>query len=171
LQTGRPEHIFNCPRPGFVAEFLGARNILHGTVRSHDASSLTHIAVGETALYSTDPAPIDHRVQLSVRPEELAIARKQVSITLRNQVPVKIESLERRGPLVWITGTADGFSLEAAVTVSGAREQDLKIEDEAVFAFSANSLRIISPENEPSLNERETLPAEPLPTWEGFAGT
>ncbi|CAG36081.1 ABC transporter ATP-binding protein [Desulfotalea psychrophila] len=146
LQTGKPEDVFSCPQPGFVAEFLGARNILQGTVLTCDKSGLTHISVGQNGLYSTDPASIDDRVQLSVRPEELAVARKQLPITLRNQIPVRIESLERRGPLVLIIGKAAGFSLEAAVTVAGAQEQNLNIGDNVVFAFSANSLRIISRE-------------------------
>ena len=143
LQTGSPEHLFSCPRPGFVAEFLGARNVLEGTVRGCDAVGLTNIVIGRTSLYSIDPAAIGHRVLLSVRPEELAVSRRQLPITLRNQVSVKINHLERRGPLVWLTGEATGFCLEAAVTVSGAQQLGLEVGNEAIFAFSANSLRII----------------------------
>jgi molybdate transport system ATP-binding protein len=172
LQTGSPEHIFSCPHPEFVAEFLGARNVLQGSVLDCDASGLTHISVEQTRLYSADPASVDHRVQLSVRPEELAVAQKQLPITLRNQIPVRIQGLERRGPLVWITGKAAGFSLEAAVTVSGAREQKLKVGDEAVFAFSASSLRIIASERRYRVPSDcpATLTAPPVAAAERFAG-
>ena len=149
LQTGKPEDVFSCPRPGFVAEFLGACNILQGTVLTCDASGLNHIGVGQNSLYSTDVAAVDDRVQLSVRPEELSVARQQLPCTLRNQIPVKIESLERHGPLVVIIGKAAGFCLEAAVTVAGAEEQNLQIGDSVVFAFSAKSLRIIARETKP----------------------
>ncbi|ABA90019.1 ABC transporter, ATP-binding protein [Syntrophotalea carbinolica DSM 2380] len=170
LQTGSPEHIFSCPQPGFVAEFLGARNVLHGSVLQCDASGLTHVAVGQIDLFSADQAAVGREVHLSVRPEELAVARQQLPITLRNQIPVKIRHLERRGPLVWVTGEAAGFSLEAAVTVSGAQEQELKVGDEAVFAFSASSLRVIAPENQAHSNRLEGLSAEPLPALEAMAG-
>lgn len=143
LQAGTPEHVFSCPRPGFVAEFLGASNILEGSVLCCDASGLTHVTVGRTMLHSADAAVAGHRVLLSVRPEELSVARQSLPITLRNQIPVEILHLERRGPLVWLIGQADGFALEAAVTVNGAQEQGLAVGDEAVFAFSAISLRII----------------------------
>ena len=98
LHTGSPEHLFSCPRPGFVAEFLGARNVLEGTVRGCDAVGLTNIVIGRTSLYSIDPAAIGHRVLLSVRPEELAVSRRQLPITLRNQVSVKINHLEAADP-------------------------------------------------------------------------
>ena len=144
LQTGTPEHVFSCPRPGFVAGFLGARNVLEGAVLDCDASGLTKIAVGQTSLYCSDAAGVEDQVLLSVRPEELAVARRPLPISLRNQIPVKIHRLERRGPLVWLTGAAAGFSLDAAVTVISAQEQKLKVGDEAVFAFAASSLRIIA---------------------------
>jgi molybdate transport system ATP-binding protein len=143
MQTGSPEHVFSCPRPGFVADFLGASNILEGTVRECDAVGLNRITVGKTSLYSSDMASLEDHVILSVRPEELAVARQQLPISLRNQIPVKIHRLERRGPLVWLVGQADGFSLDAAITVTSAQEQKLKMGDEAVFAFAAGNLRII----------------------------
>ncbi len=153
LQTGSPEQVFNCPRPGFVAEFLGARNILEGAVQDCDATGLTKITVGQTILYCSDAAAVEDQILLSVRPEELAVARQQLPISLRNQIPVKIQRLERRGPLVWVTGQAAGFSLDAAVTVTSAQEQKLKVGDEAVFAFAASSLRIIG-------REEQSLPVD-----------
>jgi molybdate transport system ATP-binding protein len=44
---------------------------------------------------------------------------------------------------VWLTGQAEGFALEAAITVNAAQEQNLAVGEAAVFAFSASSLRII----------------------------
>jgi molybdate transport system ATP-binding protein len=126
-----------------VADFLGARNVLEGAVRHADGSGLTHVAIGGTTLYSADPAEVECRVLLSVRPEELAVARQALPISLRNQIPVEIRRLERRGPLVWLTGQAEGFALEAAITVNAAQEQNLAVGEAAVFAFSASSLRII----------------------------
>ncbi len=161
LQTGSPEHLFSCPRPGFVAEFLGACNILEGTVKGCDAAGLTNIVIGQTSLYSTDPAAIEHQVLLSVRPEELAVSCQQLPITLRNQVPVIIKRLERRGPLVWLTGEAIGFCLEAAVTVSGAQQLGLEVGNKAIFAFSANSLRIIDRQQLDLATKRVTSDSKP----------
>jgi molybdate transport system ATP-binding protein len=162
LQTGSPEHVFSCPRPGFVADFLGASNILEGAVQECDAVGLSRISVGQTSLYSSDAASLDDHVILSVRPEELAVAGQQLPISLRNQIPVKIHRLERRGPLIWLVGQADGFSLDAAITVTSAQEQGLKMGDEAVFAFAASNLRIIG-RKEHSQAENLKTSVSPLP--------
>lgn len=163
LQAGNPEHVFNCPQPGFVADFLGARNVLEGRVQGTETSGLTKVTIGQTSLYCSDAASDRHQVLLSVRPEELAVSRQPLPISLRNQVPVTIESLERRGPLVWLTGKAAGFSLEAAITVIGAQEQNLAVGEQVIFAFSATSLRIIKQE-EPSVPkaQQSTVANPPL---------
>lgn len=161
LQTGSPEQVFSCPRPGFVAEFLGARNILEGEVQAYDASGLTKIDIGQTSLYCSDPASVEDHVLLSVRPEELAVASRKLPISLRNQIPVEIQRLERRGPLVWVTGQASGFSLDAAVTVTSAQEQKLEVGNEAVFAFSASSLRIIGRQEQPLKADLDTSLVDP----------
>jgi ABC-type Fe3+/spermidine/putrescine transport system ATPase subunit len=40
VQLGTPIEIFETPRTGFVADFMGASNILYGTVRSHDSNNI-----------------------------------------------------------------------------------------------------------------------------------
>lgn len=167
LQAGSPEQLFSCPRPGFVADFLGARNILEGTVENSD-EGLTHIMVGQTCLHSTDAAIDGQRAMMSVRPEELSVALQHLPISLRNQVPVTICSLQRRGPLVWLTGEATGFHLEAAITVSAAQQLKLKEGAEAIFAFSAKSLRII--DCKPAEEGEDVFVSEPLEPLVAAAG-
>jgi iron(III) transport system ATP-binding protein len=79
LQLGRPGEIYDRPNSQFVADFMGATNLLNGTVRREVQAS----AVG---LVDTDIGPIlctfsegmacGSQVVISVRPENIKLARE-----------------------------------------------------------------------------------------------
>jgi iron(III) transport system ATP-binding protein len=79
LQLGRPGEIYDRPNSQFVADFMGATNLLNGTVRRE-----VHTAALE--LVDTDIGPIlctfskrmacGSRVVVSVRPENIKFARE-----------------------------------------------------------------------------------------------
>lgn len=77
-QLGTPTDVYENPRTAFVAGFLGASNLLPGTVKSRGGGS----APAEIALASGDVVRVDAGrlegsvtdVQIGVRPEKLTIA-------------------------------------------------------------------------------------------------
>ena len=79
LQLGRPGEIYDQPNSQFVADFMGATNLLNGTLRSE-----VHAAAVEVV--DTDIGPIlcsfsgrtacGSRVVISVRPENIKIANE-----------------------------------------------------------------------------------------------
>jgi len=144
LQAGTPEDVFRRPHPGYVANLVGARNLF--TLSSLPSSSeLGEFEVEGLSLYSTCTAPPGRKVTLSVRPEDIIVARERITASSMNQIPLKIEKTEQRGPLVWITGNTEKGSLKlhALVTRSGFESLGAHEGDSCVFLFKASSLEML----------------------------
>jgi spermidine/putrescine transport system ATP-binding protein len=77
-QIGAPELVYETPATEFVAGFLGASNMLDGTLQSA-SNGMTSIntTTGETLLAKTDriPAGVGPEVKVGVRPEKITIVR------------------------------------------------------------------------------------------------
>jgi spermidine/putrescine transport system ATP-binding protein len=75
-QLGRPEDVYDHPATPFVAEFLGASNLLDGTCRSVDGSwSVIELETGEIvrAPSSSRWRPGD-KVRVGMRPEKIRVS-------------------------------------------------------------------------------------------------
>ena len=73
-QLGRPEELYERPRTGFVAGFLGVSNLLDGEVVGRDGGMLT-VKVGDGTLLRA-PAEMgdgERAVRIGVRPEKLRV--------------------------------------------------------------------------------------------------
>ena len=144
LQEGTPEEVFRRPRPGYVATLVGARNLF--TLPSVSSSSeLGEFQVDGISFYSTCAVPPGAKATLSVRPEDIMVAKEKVAASTMNQIPLKIQKVEPRGPLVWITGTTPEGSLQlhAMVTLSGFESLECHQGDLCVFLFKAASLEVL----------------------------
>jgi iron(III) transport system ATP-binding protein len=71
IEVGRPEDLYDRPRKGFTARFLGGANILDGTVDSSGAGSSVRTAVGMLATESSAGLAAGTRVSVFVRPERI----------------------------------------------------------------------------------------------------
>lgn len=69
-QLGRPEDIYERPANTFVADFIGASNLIYGTVAT---DSRIETADGVLPLPEGCPAPVGERAALVVRPEKLLL--------------------------------------------------------------------------------------------------
>jgi spermidine/putrescine transport system ATP-binding protein len=74
-QLGPPEEVYERPATEFVAEFLGASNLLDGTYRgSHDGLGLVDLASGATIRIPTAQGwRTGERLRIGVRPEKIEI--------------------------------------------------------------------------------------------------
>jgi ABC-type Fe3+/spermidine/putrescine transport system ATPase subunit len=77
-QIGTPEEIYESPRSLFVANFVGAANVLQGVVRGADAAAGTlaiEIAGGGTvsAPSPSSPLAIGRAVKVAVKPERVGL--------------------------------------------------------------------------------------------------
>lgn len=144
LQHGSPEEVFSCPKPGYVAGLVGAKNIFSGKVIECDPLCNSIIDVQGERIFSAGPSLSEgDMVTLSIRPEEIMVARGEMAVSSRNQIKLTIVDTERRGPLVWLTGEHGGLVLHAVVTVSAYETLELEEGGEAVFIFKARSVQIL----------------------------
>jgi spermidine/putrescine ABC transporter ATP-binding subunit len=74
-QMGIPAEVFERPRSRFVADFMGATNLLAATVSGRDSDELV-LSCGALHLRARDRADvrIEHAVHVAIRPERLRIA-------------------------------------------------------------------------------------------------
>ncbi|NJE10578.1 ATP-binding cassette domain-containing protein [Thermococcus sp. MAR1] len=139
VQFGTPEEVFSRPGDEFIADFVGT-NLLRGTAgRKRDG--LTAVRVGDVILYTSDEA--EGEVILSLRPEEIILAREPGECSAQNVVPVMIESMERRGQLVWLSLVSDGLSLRAVVTPNAVELLKIRPGEKFYALFKASVLRVI----------------------------
>jgi putrescine transport system ATP-binding protein len=74
VQTGTPPEVYEQPASRFVAEFLGAANILDGTVTAAGPDGL-RIAVAGAEILASGAAEAGGRVAVALRPEHLRLSR------------------------------------------------------------------------------------------------
>jgi len=148
LQHGTPEEVFSRPRPGYVAGIVGARNLVSGVVESRTGSELGTVNVAGVKFHTADPLVNGERVTLSIRPEDIMAAGGESSVSARNQIKVTITDVDRRGPLVWLTGAAGDVSLTAVLTASGYESLETGPGGECLFLFKASALRVVENESD-----------------------
>jgi iron(III) transport system ATP-binding protein len=82
VQEGSPIDIYRRPRERFVADFLGAANLLEGTVARNRDDGLLEISIGSArlAVGSAGGELIERgRVTVVIRPEDIVVTRAPVS--------------------------------------------------------------------------------------------
>ncbi len=138
LQFGTPEDVFSQPDVNFVAGFVGT-NILHGRVVGKD-KNLTLVNVNGANLRTVDQA--EGEVTLSLRPEEIILAKDPGLSSAQNDIPVTVDALERRGNLLWIH--LDGaLKLRAVITPNAVELLGIKKGMKLYALFKASNLRVI----------------------------
>lgn len=159
LQYGTPEDVFRCPRPGYVAGLVGARNVMRGIVLecNEECSSVLETQ-GECFYTAGALLEKGSEVIFSIRPEDIMVAMDEMAISSRNQMRVSITGMERRGPLVWLTGTRRKLNLQAVVTVSSYESLELDPGSEVVFIFKARAVQILEVSNGNTIHRQSSLP-------------
>jgi spermidine/putrescine transport system ATP-binding protein len=73
-QLGSPEDLYDRPATPFVADFIGTTNLLRGTVESVDGgAALVRLETGDRCRAATDRIGSGSPIELSVRPESIAL--------------------------------------------------------------------------------------------------
>lgn len=118
-QSGTPKEIYNRPRSEFVATFLGASNILTGTVRGHDGDRTAVEFAGRVLLVERLPDAEGSLVKFALRPEK---------IVLRHDAPVRATVKEAiyRGAQTYINLDVAGVPVSAEVANSGSEPISLE---------------------------------------------
>jgi putrescine transport system ATP-binding protein len=99
-QLGTPAEVYEAPRSRFVAEFLGAANILDG-----EAQADGRIRAGNIEIAPAEAAPAGTRVAVAIRPERLRLTRATAAAAAN----------QARGTLRDIAYRGEGFTFHVAL--------------------------------------------------------
>ena len=153
LQAGTPRDVYNRPRTRFVAEFLGAANILPFTVTQSDAHWL-EVAIGDPREPARTACRVGHTLdkplavgasgELAVRPEKLRFGAPQpndirfdgvvaarVFRGSQHAYRVDVPVLGQTFSIYEQASSAPGYDAGHAVTVSISRDDLVVLEAEA----------------------------------------
>ena len=113
---GSPKDVYDNPTTEFVASFLGASNLLPGTIESSAADVVT-IAVAGGALMHVPPQRVSRLetssdVKVGVRPEKIGI------LELGSDVPASHNAIGGRVVVSTFTGVGNQYIVETAIGVN-----------------------------------------------------
>ena len=159
LQSGPPERVFREPASPYVAEFLGAENVLAGTVHhlrdaapdwapssdTPDVSARGQHAIefraGALTLYTVGDAAEGpgHAV---IRAEEILLSVEPHPSSARNVFRGRIAEVSSSGALTRVAVDVNGTSLVAALTTRSADELGLAEGREVWASFKAMAVHL-----------------------------
>jgi spermidine/putrescine transport system ATP-binding protein len=115
-QIGTPQEVYESPADAYVADFLGAANLIPVSVSQRVVDGTSTITVGEISLSTANPVPVaaDAGAQAVIRPERVRV--EPHGSTGVNRVPAMVERLVYLGAATQVMlRLATGESLQAVV--------------------------------------------------------
>ena len=146
VQVAPPATLFQQPSTGAVAEFLGAENVLAGTIeRCGNAAGevATLRFAGEGVVLSAvgdHPGGAGHAV---IRGEDIVISRGVAGTSsMRNMLPGAVAALTLRGVLMRVSVQVGLTVIVAVVTAESARELSLEVGMPVVASVKATAVHL-----------------------------
>lgn len=145
VQQGAPAAVFGRPATPFVAEFLGAENILSGAARLVD-DGLIKVQAGPLVVYAAgegrEEVALPGAVTAVVRAHEVVLALDAPRTSARNRYRGRVVDVARDGALVRATVTVDGVPIVAALTARSAAEMDVVEGRDVWLEFKATAVHL-----------------------------
>ncbi|MEM8813198.1 MAG: ABC transporter ATP-binding protein [Pseudomonadota bacterium] len=143
-EVGTPTALYREPGSRAVMEFLGASNILDGTV-TETGSDTSRIAIGDNlALSINEPLEKNRRVQLGIRPEQFVVETARPA-TEENVIGAVVTEVVYKGPHMELyVGAEGGPRLMVQRRIRGIAAMDsfaigqriyLTVEPDAILVF------------------------------------
>ncbi len=118
VQEGSPREIYARPRASFIAEFLGAANLLAGRVAERSGNGIARVAIDgcNVGLAFETAARVGATVDLVLRPEHLIVTTSQPA-DQANTLAGRISKISFLGSVVeCVVDVPDGPTLRAMAT-------------------------------------------------------
>jgi molybdopterin-binding protein len=157
LQYGPPEQVFRRPASPYIAEFLGAENVLAGTVRvlaeqapdwlEGEPAELAHgyhaieFRTGPLTIYTVGSASEGNGYAV-IRSEEVVLSLEPQSTSARNLFRGRVSELSTLGAFARVTLDVEGTPLVAALTTRSVQEMGLRDGMEAWATFKAMAVHL-----------------------------
>jgi molybdopterin-binding protein len=156
LQVGPPNTVFRQPASPYVADFLGADNVLAGEACEVEATRsgarqgnprvagverrMMEFRTGKLTLYGLGDAPgAGHAV---IRAEEVLLSMEPTSTSARNMFAGRVVELLTLGALTRVTLDIQGTLLVAALTTRSASDLSLEIGTPVFASFKAMAVHL-----------------------------
>jgi tungstate transport system ATP-binding protein len=141
-QVGTPRDVFASPSDREVANFVGVKNILTGTVNA-SSEGIATLAVDGISVEAVTPLPVGTHVWASILPEDITLLLSHGKRTsARNVFSGHIVRFSPRGPLLNVAVDC-GIELSATVTWKSAEDMGLKVGDEVRLSFKASAIHVM----------------------------
>lgn len=137
-QVGDSTEIFRRPTDLFVAEFVGAENILEGVAKK-DGEKITLIDTGNILIYSTEQKR--GRVHITVRPEDIVLSIEKVKTSARNVFEGPITEIVDNGAIIKLTVDI-GEPIVVFLTRQSFIEMELNIGKSVWTYFKATAVHL-----------------------------
>ncbi len=157
LQSGAPDEVFRRPASPYIAEFLGAENVLAGTVRvlderapdwlEGDPAPIAHgyraieVTAGLLTLYTIGDFPAGEGYAV-IRAEEIVLSLEPPTGSARNRFRGTVSELATLGALTRVTVDVDGLPLVASLTTRSAKELALTVGTPVTASFKAMAVHL-----------------------------
>jgi spermidine/putrescine transport system ATP-binding protein len=145
-QLGTPEELYERPTTRFVAGFIGSTNLLHGRI---EPDGRVRLSSGEIARVAHDGMAAGREIEISVRPEAIAI----VPASTQGSIKATVEQAAYLGTTIsYQLRTARGVALTVLSPKTGDR---LPVGSDVAVTWSPSEALIlgggpVQPEEEPS---------------------
>lgn len=155
LQSGVPADVFRRPATPYIAEFLGAENVLAGTVRtlisdtptqgshagSDDGEHTIEFTSGALTLYTIGNQP-DGTCTAIIRAEEVVLSRQLQSTSARNTFAGRVSEVVMLGATARVTIDVSGVPLVAALTPRSVSELGVAVGADVFASFKAMAVHL-----------------------------
>ena len=137
-QVGTSTEIFRHPADKFVADFVGAENIIEG-IAKNGGTKLTVIDTGNISIYSTEKK--EGHVHITVRPEDIILSAQKVETSARNVFKGQIKEIVDTGALIKLTIDV-GDPLIVFLTRQSFLDMELNIGKSVWTYFKATAVHV-----------------------------
>ena len=121
-QVGTPREVYEAPTHAFVADFLGAANLLDAVANGRGHNGDCRVRLGQHDLIA-EQCDVDARgaVKLVIRPERVIVEPAATATRTSNCLPGVVERLVFQGPVTqMLIALAGGERMQALVANQGA---------------------------------------------------
>lgn len=141
MQIGKPSEVFKRPANRFVAEFVGAKNVIGGEARI-TRDKVTIIESDDLKIYSSRPAEGD--VTAIIRPEDITVSWEPKDSSALNQLRGEVVGFEERGPLFQVLVECGDEIFTVYMTQKSFYDMKIGIGSSVWMEFKASAVHIIS---------------------------
>jgi spermidine/putrescine transport system ATP-binding protein len=155
-QIGTPQEVYESPADAYVADFLGAANLLDIVVTERVHGGASTLSLGETALSTSNevPAAPGAKAQVVIRPERVGV--EEHGSLGPNRLPALVDRIVYLGAATQvILRLATGQSLQAVVKNEDAASWSQGTPVHAYLA--ADALRVLAGDTVPVAAEEAPL--------------